>query len=204
LFWRREKPLRMVNGLDVTLIFYGVNIILAVWIVFLERKKPSAVFTWVLVLFFIPWVGFILYIIFGRRPSLWKKRSMEKSVEDRELTERYLERSDLSSLRPEIDYDSESLREHASLVRMLMEDGALLSFENELTLITEGREMFDLLFKDIRNARDHVHVEYFIIRNDDIGSRFFQLLTMRPGRGWRSAFCSMTWVAALQDYGSRT
>ncbi len=58
--------------MDVTLIYYGVNTILAIWIVFrdglLERKKASAVFTWVLVLFFIHWVGFILYIIFGRRP----------------------------------------------------------------------------------------------------------------------------------------
>jgi hypothetical protein len=74
----------------VTLIFYGVNMVLAAWIVFLERKKPSAVLTWVLVVFFIPWIGFILYIIFGRRPSLYKNRSLKKAEEDRRATESYL------------------------------------------------------------------------------------------------------------------
>ena len=43
-----------------------VNVILAVFVVFSERRKPSSTWAWLLVLFFIPVFGFIIYMVFGR------------------------------------------------------------------------------------------------------------------------------------------
>ena len=43
------------------------NILLAIAVIFLERKDPSSTWAWILVLFFIPLVGFILYLLFGRK-----------------------------------------------------------------------------------------------------------------------------------------
>ena len=39
-----------------------INIILSLIIVFFERRSPQAVWTWLLLLYFIPIVGFILYL----------------------------------------------------------------------------------------------------------------------------------------------
>lgn len=43
------------------------NIFLAAIIIFLERKEPSSTWAWILVLFFLPVVGFILYLLLGRQ-----------------------------------------------------------------------------------------------------------------------------------------
>ena len=43
-------------------IFY-INIILAVLIVFFQRRDPKAVWTWLLALYFLPIIGFVFYIV---------------------------------------------------------------------------------------------------------------------------------------------
>src|SRR5690625_7918913 len=44
-----------------------INFILAFTVIFLERKNASSTWAWIMVLFFIPILGFILYLIFGRK-----------------------------------------------------------------------------------------------------------------------------------------
>ena len=48
----------------VTLI---LNIFLAVFLIFLERRDASSTWAWLMVLFFIPIVGFIAYLLLGRK-----------------------------------------------------------------------------------------------------------------------------------------
>ena len=52
--------------LTVTSIFI-LNIFLAIALIFLERRDPTSTWAWILVLFFIPLFGFILYLLFGRK-----------------------------------------------------------------------------------------------------------------------------------------
>ena len=40
-----------------------INLIFSIIIVFFQRRDPKAVWTWLLVLYFIPIVGFILYLV---------------------------------------------------------------------------------------------------------------------------------------------
>ena len=47
-------------------ILYVVNILLIFAVIFTERKSPSATLAWVMVLAFIPIVGFVFYIEFRR------------------------------------------------------------------------------------------------------------------------------------------
>lgn len=50
---------------------------------------------------------------------------------------------------------------------------------NRLTLISSGRQKFNLLFDDIRRARHFIHLEYFNFRNDSIARELFADLAMR-------------------------
>ena len=43
-----------------------VNMLLATIVIFIERREPSTTWAWLLVLFFFPVVGFILYFFLGR------------------------------------------------------------------------------------------------------------------------------------------
>ena len=43
-----------------------INIILALAIIFFQRRSPQTVWTWLLLLYFIPILGFILYLVIGQ------------------------------------------------------------------------------------------------------------------------------------------
>ena len=169
-------------ALDWTLTIYVVNFFLALSIVFLERRRPSWVFVWILVLFFLPWVGFFLYIIIGRRPSLRRKRALENARMERSIIEGVLsDRGDIV-LDPDCGR-SGAAREFDSLVRMLQVSRSFLTCGNRVRIITEGPEKYDLLLGDIRNARHHVHLEYFVIRDDEMGRKVLSALIGKARQG---------------------
>ena len=56
-----------------------INIILALAIIFFQRRSPQTVWTWLLLLYFIPILGFILYLVIGQD---FHKSRMFKAKED--------------------------------------------------------------------------------------------------------------------------
>ena len=54
---------------------------------------------------------------------------------------------------------------------------------NEVRLIMSGREKFEMMFEDIRNAKSSVHLEYFNFRNDSIASLLFDILREKRKEG---------------------
>ena len=54
---------------------------------------------------------------------------------------------------------------------------------NEVQLIMSGKDKFDLLFEDIRQAKSSVHLEYFNFRNDSIASLLFDILREKRKQG---------------------
>lgn len=77
----------VVDNFIIIILF--ANILLSIVIVFRERKETAQTWAWLLVLMFIPIVGFILYIFLGRGISKDKifdlkiqgKRKIGKNLE---------------------------------------------------------------------------------------------------------------------------
>ena len=70
------KHLHGKDGLDMfwsldssflAILIISLNIAFAITIIFLERKQPSSTWAWLLVLVFLPLIGFILYLLLGRQ-----------------------------------------------------------------------------------------------------------------------------------------
>lgn len=61
--------------------------------------------------------------------------------------------------------------------------GIPTSNNNEVQLITSGRDKFTRLFEDIRQAKHHIHLEYFNFRNDSIANALFNLLAEKAKEG---------------------
>ena len=43
-----------------------INILLSLVIIFFQRRSPLTVWTWLLILYFIPILGFVLYLVIGQ------------------------------------------------------------------------------------------------------------------------------------------
>lgn len=56
---------------------------------------------------------------------------------------------------------------------------------NELELLIDGKKTFDSIFEAIREAEDYVCVNFYIVKNDRIGTRFQELLIKKARQGVR-------------------
>ncbi|KKE79926.1 cardiolipin synthase [Bacilli bacterium] len=159
-----------------------MNILLGISIVFLERKNPPSTWAWLMVLLFIPILGFILYLIFGR--SLYRKRiftwdrktwiAFRKSVKDQMGVFH----------NHQFRFNNPNMQEYSDIAYLhLRNDDAVLTQDNNVQIFTDGKEKFDSLIEDLEKAEDHIHLQYYIIRNDELGQRIARTLIRKAKQG---------------------
>jgi len=61
--------------------------------------------------------------------------------------------------------------------------GSPLILGNKVTLLQDGAATYPAMFAAIRNARDHINLESYIIEDDEIGQQFADLLLEQQNRG---------------------
>ena len=62
---------------------YIINIVFSLLIIFFQRRNPTTVWAWLLLLYFIPVLGFVLYLILGqnfRRERMFKMKEIEGEI----------------------------------------------------------------------------------------------------------------------------
>lgn len=185
------------------------NILLSLIIVFRERRETAQTWAWLLVLMFIPILGFILYIFFGRgisKDKIFDLKMQGKIGMNLEIEEdkRALKRG----LYPHPPTGQADVRQ---LIYMLtVSEGTLYTTQNEVTLFTDGREKFDALIDDINHAQNHIHLEYYIYRSDDLGVELRDALIVAAQRGvkvrvlldaWGSTQVSLSFFDELKKNG---
>ena len=69
------------------------------------------------------------------------------------------------------------------MMNYLREEGIPVTGNNRVKLLMSGQEKFADLFSAIRQARHHIHLEYFNFRNDSIGEALFDLLAEKAAEG---------------------
>ena len=65
----------------------------------------------------------------------------------------------------------------------LQERGILIYNNNEIKLLPNGRVKFENLFEAIKDAKEHIHLEYFNFRSDSIAKEIFTLLAQKAQEG---------------------
>ena len=158
------------------------NFVLAFTIIFLERKNPSSTWAWLMVLFFIPILGFILYLIFGRKLShkrifTWDTKSRLGVVKEVQSQMRALEEG-------RIFFKQDVLMEYRDLYYLhLKNNDAIYTQHNYVEIFTDGKDKFASLIKDLEQAEDHIHLLYYIVRHDQLGTRIADVLIKKAKEG---------------------
>ena len=60
------------------------------------------------------------------------------------------------------------------IIMHLQNNQAVLTQDNQVEIFTDGREKFDALMEDLKNAKDHIHIQYYIFRLDNLRTRDLQ------------------------------
>ncbi|KPV40849.1 cardiolipin synthase [Alicyclobacillus ferrooxydans] len=159
-----------------------INILLAAVILFVERRDVSSTWAWLIVLFFLPLIGFLIYIFLGRQ--LRRKNFYQLTEEER----RYLQfavHEQLKQLKNRrLRHETDVFRRYADLMEMnLLSSNALVSTDNEIEVFHDGNEKFASLFRDIARARRDINLEYYIIQPDSLAERLRDELIKKAKEG---------------------
>lgn len=159
-----------------------INFVLAFTVIFLERRNASSTWAWIMVLFFIPILGFILYLIFGRKLSnrykfKWDKKRKHGVEKEVQAQLKVIEND-------EFTYKQKVLKEHQDLYYMhLKHNDALYSQDNNVKIFIDGNKKFHSLIADLEAAEDHIHLLYYIIRGDQLGTEIAKVLMKKAKSG---------------------
>lgn len=160
-----------------------------------ETHSTSKTLAYILFCLFIPVFGILFYLTFGI--NYWKKKRYSKKMR---------ENGDIiSKLRKNIEqYDkarqeaNDILKQYTELSNMLLKDlGSPLTGGNAVKLLANGEIKFPELLESIRNAKHHIHLEYYIYECDDTGMSVIDLLIEKAKQGIKVRFI-------YDDFGSPT
>ena len=141
-----------------------------------ENSKP-----WLSILTILPILGFFFYFILGYRGK-HRRIFQNKHLRNKKLKEKVrLQQNKL------VETDvvmGEDMDRNKKLVQLSLQNSlAALSINNQVRVLTNGNEKFHALFEALENAKEHIHVEYYIFRDDNIGQKFRDLLIRKSLEG---------------------
>ncbi|HJE19690.1 MAG TPA: cardiolipin synthase [Aliicoccus persicus] len=168
------------NIFVATLLF--VNILFGISMIFIERRSAQSVWAWLLVLFFLPGLGFILYLVFGRHIYNEDLFKADETVQ-RNLEERVQQQ--MQKLRNrEFILENPIYQKYYKLVHLLLySNHAYVTVNNEITTYTDGNVKFDALLEDIKNAKHHIHFQYYIFKLDGLGKKLYNAMIEKQKEG---------------------
>jgi cardiolipin synthase A/B len=187
----------------VIVVLYLYTIISTISVLLLENRNPAKSLSWVLVLLFLPVIGMFFYLLLGqdyRKTKIISKKSI------RRVTDRPVASFDINKLDSTLMGDN-----HLNMVKLLYRNSEAAGYAfNKIDLFSTGESTFNAIFDAIRNAKDHVHIEFFIFDDDRISNQLRELLIQKVKEGvrvrliydyWGSFKLTKKYLKTLRDAG---
>lgn len=160
--------------------FY-INIILGIAIVFFQRRDPTSVWAWLLLLYFVPILGFFLYLVIGHD---YRKSRMFRIKEVEDEINAAIKKQENTIFNNEFHITDERVRNYQDLVLFNLEtSGAIYSENNSVRVFTDGNEKFNALIEEMKNARKYIHVQYYIMSKGELLDRILTVLENKAAQG---------------------
>ena len=159
-------------------ILYALLVVGVVVVILTGGDDIYRMFSWLMVVLFLPIVGVILYLLFGR--SAASMRLIPKEFL-KEINRMPLEYTDLAFHQALLEDPY-----YGALGKLLYNsDDRMVLTASSMSVITVGTDKYRQLFEDIRSARREIHLMYYIIASDELGGKLRDLLVSKAREGVR-------------------
>ncbi|WP_299224506.1 cardiolipin synthase [uncultured Psychroserpens sp.] len=161
-----------------------INYILAVSAiitVLLKNIDPTKTVSYIIILALFPFFGLIIYYLFGqqyRKTKIFnRKHIINSNIIQSAGKSIKMEGRDLRVI-------NEKLDDKIKLVKLLKaSERSPLTIRNEVDILINGEVKFDRLLEDLQNAKQHIHLEYYILKDDGIGTELLDILCAKAKAG---------------------
>ncbi|WP_309868019.1 cardiolipin synthase [Bacillus sp. SLBN-46] len=180
-FFRDQLQGGVFGFLSIVITF---SVIFIGFVIFFENRHPTQTITWLVVLGSFPLIGFIFYLLFGR--NYRKERMFRKKY--------FLDKQAFLTVEGDDDPRSEEKRrllgEHQARLFTLAHKlgNSPISFDTSTKVLTNGEETFRNIIDELKRARHHIHLEYYIVRHDHIGQEIKDILIGKANQGVKVRF----------------
>ena len=173
-----------------------INSVVLIAIIILERRSPEKTIAWFLVFMVLPPLGILLYIFIGRN---WKKHKLNNTFTNfaKEVVDSFISRTHHIEFKP--------------LLELLANNSESPVFaNNDIEIFNNGEDKFKALKDELEKAEHHIHLEYFIVKSDQIGNEIKDILIRKSLEGVRVIFIidkvgsyklKHTYIKELKDAG---
>ncbi|MDF2714909.1 MAG: hypothetical protein K0R28_1834 [Paenibacillus sp.] len=153
-------------------------------VIFIEYSRPNKAIAWLVILFIFPPIGFLLYYFIAKEycPALHRKENEYWREFKADLIDRCEQRIRINM---EGDAIPQNNKWQALLENLPF---APVTSNNVTTVFAEGEQAFEAMLDSIAAARHHIHIEFYIVRDDRLGTRFERLLIRKAQEGVKVRF----------------
>lgn len=177
--------------------FIVISAFLISIIIIRENRDPAKTISWMLVLILLPGIGFFLYLMFGenlRKKKLKKTQKFFDEIMNSKNMNAVMAFEELLKVQREAIKDGllfqeiEDISKKRVMSLMLNTGRSPVTFNNSTKIYIEGKEKFKDLLNDIENAKEYIHMEYFIVKNSTIGMMIRDALIKKAKEGVKVRF----------------
>ena len=167
---------------NVLAVLYLITVFSISLMIVFENRNPVKTLAWLLVILFVPVAGVIIYIFFGRnyrKKKIYSKKNLDDISRLAASVNRQVE------MLPEVLADeSEAVKSKEHLIHLMLRNNrSLLTLDNTIELLINGDEVFPAMLEAIRSAQDFIHLEFYRIEPDVLGTEFSELLKLKASEG---------------------
>ncbi|QSF45852.1 cardiolipin synthase [Paenibacillus tianjinensis] len=152
-------------------------------IVLLEYRRPQRALAWVFLSFCCPPLGLLLYYFLGR--DYWQSRKIDKRCTPSRLSEIGVRASGKIKIvqKPE-ECGNPAFTGHEELLYLLARlSGRNITGRNRSRILPDAQEAYAAMLEAMEAAREHIHLEFYIFRDDEIGEHFQEVMVRKARQG---------------------
>lgn len=168
--------------LAISFVGYLFTLALLRWVLLMKKEQPTSTVAWVMAIILIPYLGGLLFVLFGINRV--DRRARLKLAADRAI-ERELPGLTLYQILPEeLPHDlPRTLMRLASRTSRTSPTGG-----NDVLLISDTNQILGLIEQAIGAAEETLHLEYYIWQRDKTGTRLRDLVIKKAREGVKVRF----------------
>lgn len=192
--FKHELQTINMNWILIAEIAYACILILVCIKIIYDTENTTKTLAYILFAIFVPVVGIFFYFSFGinyRKRTIYSKSLFDEAFEVDLM-------SQLKDSQNQIFKEFNPLfPKYSRLSKLVLNQKFFpLTKNNSVHLLKNGEEKFPEVIQAIKNAKNHIHLEYYIFENDKIGNLIIDLLIQKAENGLKVRFI-------YDDFGSR-
>ncbi|QOS77424.1 cardiolipin synthase [Paenibacillus sp. JNUCC31] len=181
----------------------------AATILLLEFRNPAKAVAWLFILICVPLIGFVVYYFVAQDYSKRKKVRKGGSRIFREIRETIWEQAHIIENASQMP-GSRYIHQHRLFNLLSHLSESPITGCNKSKVLTNGEEAFAAMLKAMEQAEHHLHVEFYIFRDDVISTKFQEVMIRKAREGVNVRFIcdglgshkmSGSFIRKLQDAG---